>query len=92
MLRPLVPKRFAMRTSVSPGLTVYVANVGPGVGVGRTNDGVDVGPAGVGTGVGSPAAADPSGDGLCRLAGVGTHAATTTRSIAARSHRTRIVE
>ena len=40
----------AMPTSVSPRSTVYERKVGPGVGVGRTNDGVGVGPAGVGPG------------------------------------------
>ena len=93
MLRPSVPNRFAMPTSVSPVLTVYVANVGPGAGVGRPNDGVGVGPAGVGTGVGTTAIVpDPEGDGLNRLAGVGTHAAASAvNRIVARSRRTRIV-
>lgn len=40
MLRGLVLNFRAIDDSVSPDLTTYEVNVGPGVGVGRTNDGL----------------------------------------------------
>ena len=43
-------KRRAIEFSVSPRLTVYIRNVGPGLGVGRENVGEGDGPAAVGVG------------------------------------------
>src|SRR5262245_24263747 len=90
MLRTVVLKRFAIFSSVSPVLIVYIRNVGAGVGVGRAEFGVGVGPAGVGPGVGGASSA--SGDGVARLAGSGTHAipAAATASVSNRSVAPRI--
>jgi len=59
MLRAFVPNLWAIVLSESPALTMYVMNVGIGVGVGRTNEGLGVGPVGAADGAGEMAAVDP---------------------------------
>ena len=57
MLRGLVLNFRAIDDSVSPDLTTYEVNVGPGVGVGRTNDGLGE-ITGLGVGVGTTGVPD----------------------------------
>src|SRR6478736_2739300 len=76
MLLPVVPKCLAIFSRLSPDATVYTKKLGCGVGVGRTYEGTGVGPVGVGIGVGLGVAARPSGEGLPRPGGSGTHAAS----------------
>src|SRR4051812_36016201 len=60
MLRPVVAKRCAILSRLSPGFTTYTRNVGAGVGVGRANEGTGVGPVGSGS-MDGLAAMEPAG-------------------------------
>ena len=72
----------AIPLSVSPRLTVYVANVGPGLGVGRENVGAAEGPAGVDPVLDGPTA-EVVGDGERSMPDPRTYTPTSPSTTAA---------